>query len=53
MAYELLPVAPLPAQPPSAEATTKSAAAIMARGARGREAIRVVLMVPCDIVKMC
>jgi hypothetical protein len=53
IAYEPLPDAPPLAQPPSAEAATSSAAAIMARGIRRVGALRVLLIVPCDIVKMC
>jgi hypothetical protein len=53
IAYEPLPVAPPPAQPPSAEATKNSTAAIMARGACRHEAGKVSLIAPCDIVKMC
>ena len=52
IAYEPL-AAPPPAQPPSAEATANSAAAIMARGAFRHGAIKVSLIAPCNIVKLC
>jgi hypothetical protein len=51
IAYAPLLAAP-PAQPPSAQETASSAAAIMARGAFRHEAIGASLIAPCDIVKM-